>query len=140
MYQKLGWINKLKFINEGGDVPPDPNESNEFTLIPDLTEFGVVGYIAGQTGSISGQPFPNRSNIIQIVADEQDFGLITIRFSGDAYEILNGTSLKIDGIVYYPYDEPNYDAGEDVTDMAYVLTDPSPVFVAQQQYTIEFIR
>lgn len=138
MFRKIGWIKKLQWINKGEIY--DAGQANPFYLIPDNTQYGVVGYVAGESGEISGQPFPYSNSVVQIIADDESTGFITFRFSGDAYNLLAGTTLKVDGVEYAPYDEPNYDEGENVTDMAYTLPDSLGVFTAGVSYLIEFVR
>lgn len=136
MHKPLSWIGQLRWVNEDGGSPLVPGV---FGLVPELTQYGLVGYERGVIGSISREPFPDSTSLLLIIVDDEDLSMVTMRFSGDASALLSGTRLSIDGQIYEPYDEPNYDAGEDVTDMAYNIPGVA-VFTAGATYQVEFIR
>jgi hypothetical protein len=141
MKSGIGWIGALHWIEiRSHSAPPSPGEPRLFKLTPEMTQYGVIGYIAGESGSISWEPFPFSGSVLEIFADDAEAGLITIRFSGDAYNILVGTSLRIDGVLYVEYDEPNYDPGDNVTDVFYIVADGAVVLEEGVEYEVEFIK
>ena len=140
--KRIGWIKKIKWISSGGGDNPPPPVSNQDFILSAARLFdmpGLNGYVRDQAGSVSRQPFPLSSSVIVIISDENGLGLITCRFSGDAQSLLSGKSLSVDGVIYPQYDEPNYDEGDNVTDVAFTITEGIQVFEVGQQYTIKFI-
>lgn len=134
MIESLGMICNAHFVGEAC-----PSDSVRFTLTAGVIAPGAVGYMDGVAGSISAQPFSATINVMQIFADENQLGFITVRFMGDASSYMNGSKLKVDGVLYDMYDETNYDAGNDVSDIAYTIPVGASLFSDGSTHGVEFI-